>query len=156
MIVAAKSSPVLLVDSDKVGLVPLSLRALEVSQDGAASLNSKYEGAMLLYDDGSVRKIEKVVRLGLYGDSIGRKLLSALTSVFSIQVELSDAETMPLSEFKSLIIELTRKDARLEEPALPHSKSIEETIGSIRASESFTSVFDAIEMPGDEDCLDAL
>lgn len=109
-----------------------------------------------MYDDGSVRKIEKIVRLGLFGDSVARKLLSALTSVFRIRVELSDAETMPLSEFKSLITELTRRDAKLEEPALPHSKNIEETIGSIEAAESFTSVFDAIEVPKDEDCLDAL
>lgn len=156
MIVAAKSSSVLLVNRDGTWLVPLSLRALEVSQDREAALNAKYKGAMLLFDDGTVRTIEGIARLGLYGDSIGRKLLSALTSVFSIQVELSDRGTIPLQEFKKLIVEVVRKDAELDEPALPRTSRLDDTIRSVEAAGTYTAVFDAIEIPKEEDCLDAL
>jgi len=156
MIVVARSSPVLLVDRDRASLVPLSLRALEVTQDREAALNDKYIGAMLLFDNGTVRKIEGIETLGLYGDSMGRKILSLLTSVFSIRVELSDAGTLPLAEFKNLIVELIRMDADLDEPALPHTKQIDETSRNIEEASTYKSIFDVIEMPRDEDCLDAL
>lgn len=111
---------------------------------------------MLLFDNGSVRTIIGITRLGLHGDSIGRKLLSALTSVFSIRVELSESEMMPLVEFKNLIAELVAKDAELDEPALPNTRRVDETIGDIMEAGTYKSVFDAIKMPRDEDCLDAL
>lgn len=152
----AASSPVLLVNREKPGLIPLSRRGLTVSQSSVASLNRKYTGALLIFDDGSKRKIERVVKLGVYGASLSRRLLSALTGVISIRVDLGDAEPMSLPDFKTLIVELIQKDAALEEPAFPHNRSIDETIRDVEVAENFEAVFRAIEMPADEDCLDAL
>lgn len=135
---------------------PLNPNALTVSQSSKSKLKKDYVGEHLLDQNGSLFVIKDIVVLGVYGDSLGRKVLSALTGARSIKTELEKVSSLSLDEVKSMIVRFVRFDAETNDPIFANKQMLDAVLQRINLSTTIGGVFTALEMPKLEDCLDVL
>ena len=135
-------------------IYPLSTFAFTVSQSSEKSLE-KNLGAIIIWDDGVVKRIKSIKKLGLYGTGFFAKLKSALFGVFEIQVELEKVEST-FSETSQLIQDYIIHDAKSHDPSFALVDSPEVTLEKIKSLDSVKAIFNYLKMPGPEDCLDVL
>jgi hypothetical protein len=117
------------------GLVTLRPAALTRAQAPRATLAAEYRGAMLLYPDGVVRRIETVRVLGPSGASLPRRLLSRLTKGWRIEAVLSEPLSMDVAALRALMPEAGAAFADARSPA---------------------ELYRALDLPPVEDALDVL
>ncbi len=153
--VATNNSDVclLILENEKL-IVPIALSAFHVSQNNRKKLEA-YCGALVFFRDGSARVIRKIDVLGFWGETLGRKIISALSGAHKIVVQF-DSVTIGLDEFKSLIEEYISIDGKKGEPYLPQEESLDNVFERVRNAKSFEDVFDNVNIPSAEDCLDVL
>ncbi len=84
-------------------VVALHPVALTQAQAPRAVLAADYAGALLLYPDGVVRRIEAVRILGPFGSSALRRLLSRLTNGWRIEAVLSEPLPMDVAALRALV-----------------------------------------------------
>lgn len=148
--------PMLLMLEKERALIPISPLALTVTQSSASRLNTMYAGGLLLSDDGSVKTINSLVVGRFYGNTFGRRFLSALIGVRHLHVELSSAVFPSLAEIKRLVTQFVKYDAESSEPMIVSADVVGEASSRIGEASSVKEIFAAIRMPRIEDCLDVL
>jgi len=143
----------LMIMRDEKNTYPLSTYAFTVSQSSKRKLNQNV-GALIVYRNGSVKRIKGIERLGFYGSKISEKVSSALWGVHSIKTQLEDVE-ISFPELRKLIIEVIELDSQGEDPSFEIA-DIEQTIAAISTADNTAEILDLIELPTPEDCLDVL
>jgi hypothetical protein len=82
----------------------LSTNAFSIAQGRRKKLADQYRNALILDCDGSVRKIEQLLILGVYGKSFLGKLFSFINGFWwNIEVHLSEPLPFSLDEIKKLV-----------------------------------------------------
>lgn len=136
-------------------MIPVNTRAFSVSQQSSRRLNSLYEGALVLYRNGSVDVIDRIDQQGLYGDSTLKKLQSFFLSTRYIEVYFKKT-SLPLEQVKQLVTSYLPTDAERGAPYLPLSQPLNSVLEAVRATTSFEGLFNTLHLPELEDCLDGL
>jgi DNA integrity scanning protein DisA with diadenylate cyclase activity len=156
MIVTANndSDVCLLILKKEKSIVPVALSAFHVSQSSRKKIES-YNGALVVTSDGSARVIRKIDVLNFWGETVGRKIISVLTGAHQIAVQFDDV-SIGLEEFKSLIEDYVSIDSKKGDPFLPQEESLSNVFERVKNSKSFEEVFNNINIPPVEDCLDVL
>lgn len=144
----------LLIEREKA-MIPVNTKAFSVAQQSAQRLNSLYAGALLVHRDGSVDAIDRIELQGFYGASISNKLLSVASGTHSIKTYFRE-HPLSLEHFKELVTLYLPADTERGAPYLPLSQPLNAVLEAVRAGTSFDRVFDALHLPGLEDCLDVL
>lgn len=144
----------MILESDK-SIIPIASSAFHVTQSSRKKLESYY-GALLLTREGSVRRIQKIDTIGIYGETLGRKVVSALSGANSIVVHFDDISSIDLEGLKSLIIEYISIDSKKDDPYLPQNEELNTVFDRVKKSNSFAEVFDSLNIPSAENCLDVL
>ena len=137
-------------------LIPMNPMALTVAQNSLRKLTKAYVGEQILDLDGNLYRIREIDTRGYYGESVGRKLLSALTGARSISVDLERQPQPSLDELKGLVSRFLRYDAQTPDPLLPQREPIDSVVKRIDVARSIQEIFSAFEIPALEDCLDVL
>jgi hypothetical protein len=137
-------------------ILPLSTVAFEGSQGSRRRTRSEYTGALIIYRSGIVKRIERIDFLGLRGEGLLAKILSALNSDWRISVQLSAPLPLELPEIKDLIMKHLASDQGKPEPYLELARPLDVVRPEILASESVKAIFEILNVPGPDDALDAL
>jgi hypothetical protein len=155
IVVATNNSDVcLLILEKEKSIVPVALSAFHASQSTRKKLEA-YSAALVVTRDGNARMIRKIDVLGFWGETLGRKIISVLSGVHKIAVQFDNA-SIDLEEFKPLIEEYISIDSKKGDPYLPQKESLDNIFKRVRNAKSFEDVFDNINIPPAEDCLDVL
>jgi hypothetical protein len=145
-----------LVCEKEKSVCPVSDHAFLATQSPQSLLETKYIGCKVFSRNGEVREIQSIKRLGVWGDGIGRKIVSALTGAYSLRVEFLPCGSVELEEFKLTIEEFLSLDNSSEDPHMPQLEPIGVVLEKVRGAPSVERIFDCINMPEAEDCLDVL
>jgi hypothetical protein len=142
-------------------IFPLSTAAFDVAQfvgntRNESQLREKLGGAIVIYRSGEVFRFEKITILGVDGSTFGEKIGSFLTRTKRIRVDLSPVRELAFDDIKSLILRCVELDQSDAEPSFPTHKSIAQILDAIRACATCEAIFDVLQVPGPEDCLDIL
>jgi hypothetical protein len=148
-------SLLMLIEREKL-IIPISTNALQAGQSSRRALRTRYNGALIVTRQGVVRPISSVTVVGLWGSSFWRKLLSALTSAWKIQVHLGEPRSMNVQELGKLIDQFVRYDSARSEPFLSLSEPFDKISKRLRSARSVSEVFEILNVPDPEDCLDVL
>ena len=136
----------------KEGVIyPLSTHAFTVAQSSQYELH-RYVGALFLYRDGKVKKINAIVRNGYYGNSFSEKIKSVLFGAYNIDTELKEVE-ISFSELVNTVVDLVLVDSRKEDPVFA-SENTGELIDKITLANDTSQIFDLLLIPEPKDCLD--
>ena len=145
----------LICDKDK-SICPISDHAFTATQSSQSTLDSTYIGCRVISRNGEVREIRSITRLGLWGSGIGRKIVSALTGAYVVEVEFESFGIVHLDKLKELLIEYLSYESASSDPCLPQREPIEVVVEKIRSAESTNGIFECINMPSADGCLDVL
>ena len=142
-------------------IVPVAGLGFRLSQTSESKLNREYVGALVVSRDGLCRRIERIEVKGLWGQSFGQKAVSALIGGRNIEVTFGAPLSIALDEFKDLVIRYIGYDSERGktvpgDPYLPNSRVLEEVFGAIKSARDFSDVFDSINVPDADHCLDSL
>jgi hypothetical protein len=83
---------VLLFDSQK-RLIPASTSAFKISHGPKRQIDQLYKDSLIIYRNGTVRKIDRIEFLGFWGATIGQRLLSAANSLPDVLRRVNEATT---------------------------------------------------------------
>ncbi len=136
-------------------MLPVSPAAFTVAQGPRKELE-KYVGAIVVSVSGVARTIVSIRASGPWGQSAVRRLLSRLTSAWSISVELSAARALPLGELKSLVTRGLAGEPNDSDSLLGPLGDREAVLARVLEAQESSAVFEAIGLPPIEDCLDVL
>lgn len=136
-------------------MIPVNPMAFSVSQQSVGRLNSTYSGALVVYRNGVVQAIDRIEQLGVYGDSMLKKLQSLFVGTHSIQVRFRK-EPLSLEQVKHLIASCLPADAERGDPYLPLTQPVNVVMKAVWAATSFEEIFNVLPLPNWEDCLDGL
>jgi hypothetical protein len=155
-VAAGEGTPVLMILEREKSMIPVAPLAFRAAQTPRDRLNETYRGALIIAPDGAVHPIQGIEVKGLWGKSLGRKLISALSGAYEIDVQFGEPIEMSPLEFKELVIHYLEHDRERGEPYLPLDAPPERVYQGVRAATSFAHVFEVINVPEPEDCLDLL
>ena len=145
----------LLILENQKSILPVALSAFDVSQSSKKELSS-YHGAIVVTQDGNVRVIRDIDILGFWGETFGRKMISALFGAHRIKVHFESCTSFSLERLKSVMLEYIPLDSMKGDPYLPQEKTLEIVLEQINRANSFEEVFKCINVPEADDCLDVL
>lgn len=132
--------------------IPVSTCAFYAAQSSRRALQ-KYIGGILIYRSGETRRIEKISVNGPLGKSFWRKILSILTSAWSISTQVTDPLNLGLDDIKQLVADnLINSNVYLDVENLqaPDMKA------AIFQASNVGEIFDLLQMPAPDDALDVL
>ena len=155
---AAANKPesfLMLLEREKL-IIPISSRALTVGQFSRRVLRTRYVGALIVSRQGVVHPISSISIVGPWGSSLWRKLFSALTSTWEIQVQFGEPISMDIREVRKLIFRFVQYDVARPEPFLSLRESPDKISRRIHSAQSISGIFDALNVPSPENCLDIL
>ena len=144
---------VLVVVKDKTEIWPLNTVAFSVTQCTKTDL-SHWDEATVLYRDGRIKKITNIKIEGFLGKTIFSKIMSILFGVYKITVCLDNSE-MSFSELSKTISDLIYLDSKKYDRMF-EIDNIEDIVDKIRCAKNASQIFELINMPQLEDCLDIL
>lgn len=146
----------LIIERGKV-IIPVRGLAFRVTQyTTERKLNDDHRGALVISREGCISKIEGVKVVGYRGRSFRDKIISFLFRVFEIEVSFSKPTWLDLGHFKDLITEYIALDAKNPDPYLPQKFPLDVVFERVKAAIDVAEIFDIINMPEPEDCLDQL
>lgn len=142
-------------------IIPLSTAAFGVAQfvgsiRNESQLREKLGGALVIYRSGEVFRFEQITILGLYGSTLGGKIGSLLTRTKRIRVDLSPVRELAFDDIKNLILRGVELDRDDPETWLPRHKPLAQILDEIHACATCEAIFDVLQVPGPENCLDVL
>ena len=143
----------LLIENEKK-IIPISSMAFTVCQTSKKKLKG-YLNSIVLSKDGKIRRICRITRKGWYGSTSFKKITSALTGAFNIEVELKDV-AIEFPRIKQMIAEFLKLDLESGDPFLPQTFPVSEIQKIIEPTESIPEIFDRLQIPSAENCLDVL
>ena len=155
--VAADENPETVLVLDARGqFLPMSTQALTLSDAAERRIEELYLGAVLIYRNGEVRRIDQIEFDGPWGDTIWRRLLSALNKVRRITVQLADLPSYTLSEIKEIVSAGLSRDSQLPDPFFRLTAPLPEVLGLVDSATTCEEIFTAIGVPEPRNALDSL
>lgn len=125
------SETVLVVTSDRQ-LLPMSTAGFTVSEGAPRHVASVYVDALVIYRNGTVRKIDRIDFLHYFGKGRLMRLLSFMNGgIRSIAVTMSDVSGFDLQTAKQLILEILQKDEERTALLFDDERPIEERIRTL-------------------------
>lgn len=150
---SAQQLALLLLPARKEAYV-LNLAALKRGQATRSELEQGYRDALILYPGGEVRRIERVVVLGPYGDSFWRRLLSRMTDAWEIAVELSAPLDIALGEIKSMMLAFADRSG--DNLGLANDEAKRAFVRSVEVAGTMAALFAGVGHLEPERALDVL
>lgn len=135
-------------------LLPLSPNAFVATQSSRRELKA-YEDALIVSRDGTAARIERVEVGAYWGATWGRKLVSVLTGVRTIQVRFRPVE-LAIEELKRLTVDYLQIDRQRADPILPLEDALPLVLERIRAAANSAELFRALALPAVDEVLDVL
>lgn len=145
----------LLIMPEQRSIVPVALSAFHVIQSSRKNLK-EYNDTLLIKEDGSAFRIKDIELHEFWGDSVSRKILSALTGARRIEVKWEDDQSLELDSIKQWVSECLLHDSQQEDLYLPQKAPIDEVIDKVHKSSSIPDIFRALEISPASDSLDVL
>lgn len=134
---------------------PVAPLYFKIGQDPKRQLVKKGIGDLIVTRDGVAKRIKSVSIHGYYGDNWWIKILSVLYSVYYIIVDYDEPYKIDLEEFKKMVITYLQYDyENNSEMIMPQVRALDEVYRAVRNAKSVEEVFDQINIPNEEDCLD--
>lgn len=155
MAVITENDVGLLIMPEQKTIIPVALSAFQVTQSSRKKLRG-YIGTLLVNKDGSVLRIKSIQLREVWGTSVSRKLLSALTGARRVEVKWDDGQSLGLDYIKQLVSECILHDNQQVDPYLPQKAPIDKVIDKVNKSSSIPEIFRVIEIPSASDSLDVL
>ena len=138
--------------------MPLSTHALLHAQfKSVSALNAELVGSLLIYRDGVQRRIVEIRQRTPESQTLGAKVSNWITRSILIQTLLSPPEPANVDELKmALTTYLNAEAERQGESNFDFTSPLETVIARLASSNTVADIFDALQMPAPEDCLDIL
>ncbi|MGJ4945018.1 hypothetical protein ACQR1W_30945 [Bradyrhizobium sp. HKCCYLS1011] len=137
-------------------MLPYSTNAFTIS-DGPKKRVLLFFGAIVVYRDGSVSRIENIEFLGLWGSNILRKAISLMNgSTRRISVTLRPRPEFRFEDVRQRTVEYLGKDPDLLEQYFDQEEDPEPVLDRVKRSSTYEELFDVLEVPEPTDCLDIL
>lgn len=147
----------LLIIPRSLTVFPVATTFFAVTQNPVRKMGDKYRDGLYIQRDGSIRRIQAIHDRGLYGNTFLRKLRSALFGTRSIEVVFDHPDANNLEDIKQLLANCLENDSELVEPFLPQSKDLPQVkmrlLGDVKQPKD---IFDVLDLPPIEDCLDVM
>ena len=142
-------------------VLPIADSFFEIAQFGitlraSKILNDKYKGSIHILKSGAVRRIESIRIKGFYGGALSEKITSALIGAHAIEVSFMVLAAGDLDAHKDLLRSCVENDAKRAEPFLEQNKNINDVLLQISNVSDLREVFDILQVPPAEDCLDIM
>lgn len=151
--VTNNSQSSLMLLTSKKEVYPLNTSALSVSQ-ATKKETAEYINALIIFRNGDIKKVERIEKLGLYGDSLISKAKSALFGVYSVIVDLVEVK-YSFVELKDMIT-VYFKAAEMDDLWYETEDQQSRVLDSLDRATNINDIFEAISLPALEDCLDVL
>lgn len=153
---SSKNEVLLLLLPGRGEMYALHPAALTRAQTARRKLSSDYRDALLMSQDGTIRRIDSIDVLGPWGTSLSRRLLSRLTDAWSIKVSTSQPITISLDDLKDLLVRCIQSQQSVESLLLETRKDQEQFIDSVKSATSTEDLMGRLRLPSPEDALDVL
>jgi hypothetical protein len=137
-------------------IIPLSTHAFKHAQGNIATVRSKNVGNLILFRDGTLRRIHDVSVLGPDGDGFISQALSYVTRSWRIVTALSEPIATPFEDLRARIANLVQRDTQRPSPYLDRIPPHTEVALLVDQCESACELFDRLGIPSPEDALDIL
>jgi hypothetical protein len=155
--VADEMETVLLLRKKESEIIPISTFALTAGQFlDEKGLNATYNGSTVVYRNGNVLRIESIAVVGVAGNNFISKAMNLMSKTRAIKVSLIGLTDLVWSEVRDEIIEYVRADRLRTTPWLATDRDLEKVVARLATSQSMNDVFEILELPPPEDCLDIL
>jgi hypothetical protein len=153
---AGQTETVVLLDI-KGKLLPVSTFAFGVSSGPKRRVEQRYKDSLIIYRDGTVKKIGRINFLGYWGATFGRRMLSAINGgIRRVALDLTDQPQIKLDDIKSILRKGLAEDRKLAEPFFDASEPLPEVMRRIDTAINNAEIFDALQVPSPENALDIL
>ena len=137
-------------------VLPVCSNAFTVTQSCYKELNETYRGAIVTWKNGQQAIVEHIDIQGFYGDSFLSKVRSTLFGVKSISVQFTKSNDVDLALFKKIITKYITQDNERGEPYFELKIPIESVCNNIADAADIADIFEIINMPAPQGCLDVL
>lgn len=134
----------------------MSTAALSTAQSSVEKLTNDYRDAIILSQDGSVRRFVRIDVVSPLGTSVLRRMISnMITRAKRIEVTLSEPFSMPLPELKALLIRCIVAGGYFLDPDADEAE-LHRVAVAIESAQDTAAIFRAFPLPEPEDALDGL
>ncbi len=145
----------LLVIENEKAIIPVTFPFFEVSQSSRKQ-RKKYCGSLVITRSGRIYKITGIDVIGLWGETMPQKVISALCGAYKIRVSFEESRTSDLEYIRSLLVECIEFDSKKYEPYLPQVKPLKILFEEIKKAKDVAQIYSLITIPSADDCLDVL
>lgn len=149
-----EETQLMFLEQEKV-IIPVSTKAFHVTQNNKRGL-ARYEGALLISRDGKLTHIKHIEVVGVWGDSVLRKILSLLTGARRIRTEFETTALIDISSLKRIVKEYLKYDGERAEPFLPQQDPLDKVLVEVQKASTIKEIFDHINVPDPQNALDVL
>jgi hypothetical protein len=143
---------VILIISNSNLVIPIHIDAFTVADGPKNRINEKYIGSLVLYPDGSVFVIKKIIVKGLYGNSFFSKFFSFLNSNWEIEVRREKIELTFGNLIDCVVSNLNNKSISFFNIDISQAEAIK----LVRCVKSVEDLFKVLNVNDNEDFLDVL
>ena len=151
----ATNSYIMILENEEA-IIPVAESAFRICQYNHKVVDEMYRGAKIYARDGSLRTIQKISVGDLWGDTLFKKAISLLSSAYKIQVDFEVAEIVGLEEFKQVVANYIEVDSKKADPSFLFEGPIDAVVSRIANASSHKEVFEVINFPDVDECLDIL
>lgn len=152
--VRAADETLFLICPDRLQIYAFSPDGLTRGQASKRELENDHLGELVLSRDGSLRRIDKVVVTGPYGESGAARMLSRLSGAHALDVTLSEPLDMPYADLRELIIRCVDATGMDNDPETLSIK--DKVITLVRNTDDVASLFQSLNPPPPDEALDGL
>jgi hypothetical protein len=148
---------ILLLNEHEYTVFPLSSFALTVASGSTRRIQQHFIGALVVYQDGSVFRINGINFIDLWGATIWRKVFSFVNGgTRRILVDLHREENLGFKEVQRLIIDHLHRNPSVLSDFFEENLSLELVVGQVSKASTFPELFNALRVGPPEDQLDIL
>ena len=151
----ATNSYIMILENEEA-IIPVAENAFQICQYNHKTVDEVYRGARIYSRDGNLRTIKKISVGDLWGDTLFRKAISLLSSAYKIQVDFDGAKIVGLEEFKKVVANYIALDSKKADPSFLFEEPIDVVVSRIANASSHKEVFEVINFPDADECLDVL
>ena len=157
MSVVNSAQSVLLLSEQDGTVLPYSTGAFLVSSGPMRRVLQMYVGALVVYRDSSVSRLDGIQFLGLWGNNAWERAFSfANGGVRKIAVTFRPLPNFSFEEIRRLTVECVRRHPEVLESYFGKTNTVEEILNLLHRSSTCEELFEALDVPAPEDALDSL
>lgn len=119
-------------------------------------LNAENVGGLIVYRSGIERTIETIKYLDTSSERISSQIARWWKQNFPIDVALSDPKNVEMARFKSRVSSFLARELDDPEPLIRPGQPKQQVLNALDRAGSVAEIFDLLNIPPPEECLDSL